>query len=442
MSYADVFLADILANPADDVPRLIYADWLEENGELARAEFIRVQIELAKPREQGPELWALQQREEELLHKGRGAWLGRIRELVLGTTFRRGFVHTVTMEPAGFVEYADELFALAPVQGLRLMTRTGLYDPSLVDPKNELVTSRHLRRLTHLQLNVPFNADQGQALAAKCEALAELAIDANLLGLEEVRPFLEGPRAAGLRSLSLPASLLDPNLVRLVSESATLANLATLRLQRRGNGLSRQEIELLGASPQLSRLRTLDLCDNRLDEESVRALTRGAFMPHLEELALGGNGLGDQGARALAYGIYAPNLRRLDLSRNELGTAALSALAGGDGMSKLTELDLRQNLCSDLVALANADRLANLRVLRLRGSSVTDQALRALVEAPLLKRLLWLDLSHTPITDLGASALLDADLGTLARIDLARCRITQAMRDRLQARLGGRVRFS
>lgn len=38
----------IKAAPGDDAPRLIYADWLEENGQEARAEFIRVQVALAK----------------------------------------------------------------------------------------------------------------------------------------------------------------------------------------------------------------------------------------------------------------------------------------------------------------------------------------------------------------------------------------------------------
>jgi uncharacterized protein (TIGR02996 family) len=38
----------ILETPADDAPRLIIADWLEENGEDQRAEFIRVQCELAR----------------------------------------------------------------------------------------------------------------------------------------------------------------------------------------------------------------------------------------------------------------------------------------------------------------------------------------------------------------------------------------------------------
>ena len=37
----------ILDEPEDDAPRLVYADWLEEHGDGARAEFIRVQCELA-----------------------------------------------------------------------------------------------------------------------------------------------------------------------------------------------------------------------------------------------------------------------------------------------------------------------------------------------------------------------------------------------------------
>lgn len=46
------FLAAIIANPPDDLPRLVYADVLEESGDLnnvARAHFIRAQTELARP---------------------------------------------------------------------------------------------------------------------------------------------------------------------------------------------------------------------------------------------------------------------------------------------------------------------------------------------------------------------------------------------------------
>ena len=36
----------IIANPADDLPRLVMADWLDDHGESMRANFIRVQCEI------------------------------------------------------------------------------------------------------------------------------------------------------------------------------------------------------------------------------------------------------------------------------------------------------------------------------------------------------------------------------------------------------------
>src|SRR5690348_10440338 len=47
MTHEEAFLASILENPDDDAPRLIYADWLDEQGRHDRAEFIRIQCELA-----------------------------------------------------------------------------------------------------------------------------------------------------------------------------------------------------------------------------------------------------------------------------------------------------------------------------------------------------------------------------------------------------------
>jgi uncharacterized protein (TIGR02996 family) len=48
MTDRDALIRCILESPNDDLPRLIFADWLEEHGEAARAEFIRVQCELAR----------------------------------------------------------------------------------------------------------------------------------------------------------------------------------------------------------------------------------------------------------------------------------------------------------------------------------------------------------------------------------------------------------
>jgi uncharacterized protein (TIGR02996 family) len=41
------FLAAVCAAPADDLPRLLLADWLDEQGDAARAEIIRLQVSAA-----------------------------------------------------------------------------------------------------------------------------------------------------------------------------------------------------------------------------------------------------------------------------------------------------------------------------------------------------------------------------------------------------------
>src|SRR5262245_3154375 len=74
------FLAAIRDDPDDDGPRLIFADWLEEQGD-PRGEFIRVQCALARL---GPEdeRWAsLKRREWELLEAHWETWVQPLRKL-------------------------------------------------------------------------------------------------------------------------------------------------------------------------------------------------------------------------------------------------------------------------------------------------------------------------------------------------------------------------
>ncbi|MBX3232217.1 MAG: TIGR02996 domain-containing protein [Labilithrix sp.] len=48
------FLAALLADPRDDETRLVYADWLEEHGKTAHAEFLRTQVAARGKRKDGP----------------------------------------------------------------------------------------------------------------------------------------------------------------------------------------------------------------------------------------------------------------------------------------------------------------------------------------------------------------------------------------------------
>src|SRR5262249_31003370 len=75
----EAFLADILAHPEDDGPRLVYADWLTDHGqgetERARGEFIHLQCRMAGLEEDSPERLDLQPRERDLLADHGSAWM-------------------------------------------------------------------------------------------------------------------------------------------------------------------------------------------------------------------------------------------------------------------------------------------------------------------------------------------------------------------------------
>ncbi len=76
MSEARNLFQAIQDNHDDDTPRLIYADWLEENGDPDWAERIRIECELATLRFENvvPKMPALRKRREQLIRKQRKTW--------------------------------------------------------------------------------------------------------------------------------------------------------------------------------------------------------------------------------------------------------------------------------------------------------------------------------------------------------------------------------
>lgn len=135
-----VLLRNVLADPASDDSRLIYADWLEEQGEADRAEFIRVQIRLLGMRLQGtPSVYhpddpdaaeqytRLVERERELWAQNRQAWEVRCPGFDLGPASRawwvRGFLTEIHLPLAAFLEHARDLFSRHPITAVVLASR-------------------------------------------------------------------------------------------------------------------------------------------------------------------------------------------------------------------------------------------------------------------------------------------------------------------------------
>ena len=124
MTTADALIAAVCATPDDDLPRLVYADWCDENGDGDRAEFIRLQVERAR----GRPTEAAAIREHVLLDTHAARWLAPLRQpggpLFTQRShgqFRRGFVEVVWMPARWFLEHAERLFAAAPVVELRVV---------------------------------------------------------------------------------------------------------------------------------------------------------------------------------------------------------------------------------------------------------------------------------------------------------------------------------
>lgn len=112
------FLTKILTEPAEDVHRLVLADWLEEHGERERAELIRVQVELAHshPHNRRGRAYCLRLREAELFapYQNRLRWFGRPSEVAVdpdavGWPVTRGFVSAVTCTAQDWLAHADAL---------------------------------------------------------------------------------------------------------------------------------------------------------------------------------------------------------------------------------------------------------------------------------------------------------------------------------------------
>jgi uncharacterized protein (TIGR02996 family) len=69
------FLRQIINDPADEHHRLVYADWLEERGECDRAEFLRLECDLARLEPTTPDYLRSNERFHELYARIDRKWL-------------------------------------------------------------------------------------------------------------------------------------------------------------------------------------------------------------------------------------------------------------------------------------------------------------------------------------------------------------------------------
>jgi uncharacterized protein (TIGR02996 family) len=294
MSTEEGFLADIVEHPDDDGPRLVYADWLEEQGESERAGFIRVQCMLAPvpPDGEGEDLDELRRREGYLLDGQQEFWRKRLRLGPADVRLRRGFVEGLRLSAGAWLRHGKRVLKGTPLRWLELY--------QVADQRDRLLASPTLARLRALDLADNQLGDEGARALAGCAHLAgleELYLARNAIGDGGVQALALSPHLAGLRVLDLSANE--------VGDSGARA---------------------LAASPHLKRLRELFLGTNQIGDEGAKALASSGNLASLEELMLFVNEIKAAGARALVGSPHLGALKMLYLNHNRLGAPTRKAL--------------------------------------------------------------------------------------------------------------------
>jgi uncharacterized protein (TIGR02996 family) len=112
----------IRANPADDLPRLVYADFLEERGDEARAEFIRLQCSGADPARAATLLAEHRERWDEAIRLEilKSYPDAQLEQCVSGWTYRRGMITALDVSPAAFQQMPELPRRIGPIECLRI----------------------------------------------------------------------------------------------------------------------------------------------------------------------------------------------------------------------------------------------------------------------------------------------------------------------------------
>ena len=380
MNEREALLRTISDDPHDDAPRLVFADWCQENGDEDRAEFIRLQIERSRLPEFDPSQAELQARELRLLGRNGTRWCDGLPTIV---RFRRGFPDEMNTSASEFNERWRSWFARELFRAVRFA-----YDPREESPfAAELPTDSESVPFSGLTIWAPGNSPQTQAIIASV---------------------LRSPALAGLRSLGLEGCRFDEGgFGALWAECPPIfSDLRSLDISRMG--LNGPELaSVIAGSPQ-SLERLCCGANQPFEPADLRALVESDLWGRLEELAVAvsASSLGEC-CEVLFGGLAESRISRLRLEQSRRMRGVMAALATAD-WGGLRALRLSASGVSDeefrlLLAHRDFSRIESLTLLGATES--TPDLLTPLAECPNAGGLRSLTLSSDRITDEGMAAL-------------------------------------
>jgi uncharacterized protein (TIGR02996 family) len=388
------FLDAVFANYHEDGPRLVYADYLDANGEPERAELVRLQLALARMSEDHPRRAELTERKTELISAHSARWTEHLHGLVTEVEFRRGVPDSAVVDAEQFLATGEELRRRMRLRRLSLRNDTGVL-PKLVE--------------SPLLAGIP-----------------ELDFCGNDLGPGGVAVLTRSRQFGQLEALDLGFTGLDDSAVKLLAGCSHFPALRILALNNNEH-ITAEGLSAFAESPFYAGLISLDVSSNEIGPPGLQAIRDSRTLVGLTTLQVSGNPIGDEGFMALATTPVLKRMihrqRQLQFRKCELGPESISTLLKSTDLELITSLDLTGNEIGDrgFTELVNSPKLKHLRILKLGRNQITDSAITSLRPQlqTFLQRLRILDLSENRLTRLGLGMLIAARGESAVQLDIS-----------------------
>lgn len=335
------FLEAIREAPDDDMVRLVWADYLEEDGD-PRSEFIRIQCELAQLAEYDRQRRWYEMVEDYYLTNYRREWLAPLIELgVTSAQYRRGLPEVITISVTDFLQNAQELSDCLPsLHTIRFrelprdadeLSRLGehplmqnvrgldLSNSSLsVDQMEAIQNWPQLPRLEFCDFSDNLAFQEGILFAAMfllrhpIQELRLSSVELRAFEIDQLLPEFCPPYAARLTKLDLSWSACSLEEIAMFYRWGICDALREVSLE--GNTQVADTIAQIAQALFEYRWTKLNLSRCFLDGQQVWGFCQGGGLESLEILKLSKNWLGSVGARTLGTTESLKNLKYLDVS--------------------------------------------------------------------------------------------------------------------------------
>lgn len=409
----DAFLQEIQSDPEDIVPRLVYADWLEENGD-PLADLIRVQCELADLPVDSPDRAELVQHERELLIEHRQKIVEPLQKFsphALGVN--RGFVESIRLDADVLIDNADEIVQLLPGLCSLTIRKSGKHLDELI----KLPQLEHIKSLSLGMAGLQNGGVQKLLSSPHWSGLVELNLRGNDLTVIGLRWLSEYEAMSGLRRLDLSLNQVTTQGLALIRKSEFFQNLqhlavAECRISQIVEGLR---------GDGLPRLESLDLTHTDLNESKTARLieTDRSYRTLILNKAAD---FGKAAAARLGRARSTASLQHLEMSRAAVKVAGVKSVLADGGLPAIEYLSAagQRTLRLDGKVSSQKGTSSSPRFLDLSDNGINDRTLPGILRSGIFARTVDLNLRRNKLTDASIPVLLESDhTPELRRLHLA-----------------------